>query len=121
MTNALLLAYNNTLLNTKSMVTLNCTFSKTGDRKPVLFHVIETRSSPLLSLQTSLEFDLIQVSFAVESQNSNTFLTKQKILRDFPDLFKEIDCIDNVPTPAKQVNMRDATLQYTTLLVVYNC
>ncbi|KAH3772883.1 hypothetical protein DPMN_174263 [Dreissena polymorpha] len=96
------------------MVTLNCTYSKTGERKPVLLHVIETRSSPLLSLQTSLEFGLIQVSFAVESLNSDAFLTKQKILRDFPDLFKDIDCIDNVPTPAKQVNMRDTTLKYTT-------
>ena len=80
------------------MVTLNCTYSKTGERKPVLLHVIETRSSPLWSLQTSLEFGLIQVSFAVESQNSDTFLTKQKTLRDFPDLFNGIGAI---PGPCK--------------------
>lgn len=69
--NLQLRTYNGTPLATEGTISLHCTLTHTKCKKYVEFHIVKTNSQPLLSLQTSLDFGLIQ-NFSVGAENIAT-------------------------------------------------
>lgn len=95
----------------------DCTLtSYTGDALPIMgtvslpclskhksinarFHVVNSDTTPLLGLQTSMDLGLIKLTFSVENasleQNTTTThcLTKDSVTHKYKDLFKGLGCI----------------------------
>lgn len=77
-------SYTGDPLNVKGTLRLSC--SHKDKHTDILFYIVETSKTPLLSLKTSLDLNLIQLIYSVDSpacQNAD--------MHDaFPDLFKGV-------------------------------
>ncbi|XP_052797485.1 uncharacterized protein K02A2.6-like [Mya arenaria] len=83
-------AYDGSTLNVKGCITLRCNHPGTGQTKDVYFHVVDTHSSPLLSLQSSLDFELINLTYTVMSDSQVNPLTKDMVLKEYKEVFDGI-------------------------------
>lgn len=86
-------SYTGDPLNVKGTLRLSC--SHKDKHMDILFYIVETSKTPLLSLKTSLDLNLIQLIYSVDSpacQNADMHdaFTKEKVLQEFQDLFKGV-------------------------------
>ncbi len=58
-------AYNGNELDLKGCITLRSNHSGTGQIRNVQYHVVDTRSTPLLGLQSCIDFGLIEFTYSV--------------------------------------------------------
>lgn len=94
--NLRLTAYNGTPLKSMGTILLTCTHQNNGHSNSVEFHVVDTKSKPLFSLQTSVDFGLIKLTYSVESQRYGDHMTKQSVTKQYPQLFKGIGSLSGV-------------------------
>ena len=83
-----LTAYNGSELDVMGCITIQCNHPGTGSRGDVLFYVVNTRSPPLLGFQSSIDFGLIKLSHAVQSESLETPLTKLSVLQQHSEVFR---------------------------------
>ena len=59
------------------------------------FHVVNTQSSPLFGLKSCIQFDLVKITYAVDSKQlvADGHMTKSSVLKDYPQLFKGLGSI----------------------------
>ena len=84
--NATLTAYSGDRLSVRGKVTLDCVYK--GKSINTEFYVVDSSAPPLLSLRTSLDLGLIQLTHSVD--HSSDGLDKQAILASHKDLFQGI-------------------------------
>ncbi|MCG7879449.1 MAG: RNase H-like domain-containing protein, partial [Candidatus Thiodiazotropha endolucinida] len=87
-----LTAYGGNTLNTLGCVTLTC--KRTGRQKDLSFYIVETCSSPILGLRSSIDLELIKLVLSCETQASqqleNKHLTKATVLTQYAKAFQGI-------------------------------
>ena len=76
-----LTSYTGNTLNVVGTVDLPCTYKSRYIN--ATFYVVESNTQPLLSLGTSIELELIKLTYAIDS-------TQQNIVSDYADLFKGV-------------------------------
>ena len=86
-------SYTGDPLNVKGTVSLNC--SHKGKQTQTLFYVVETSKTPLLSLKTSLDLNLIQLIYSVDnsecpSADQHDACTKEIVLQDGTKTFLKV-------------------------------
>ncbi|XP_060600522.1 uncharacterized protein K02A2.6-like [Ruditapes philippinarum] len=89
-----LTAYNGNSLHCKGQITLPCSHAVSGQAKNVTFHVVDTKSPPLLGCESCLGFKLIEFAHSVQNdynhRNKEAFLTKESLLTDYAQVFDGI-------------------------------
>lgn len=88
--NLRLTTYNGTPLKSMGTILLTCTHKVNGHSDSVEFHIVDTRSKPLFSLQTSIDFGLLKLTYSIESQRYVDHMTKKSVIKQYPQLFKGI-------------------------------
>ncbi|MEW8560660.1 MAG: RNase H-like domain-containing protein, partial [Candidatus Thiodiazotropha sp.] len=85
-----LTAYNGGILDTLGCVTLPC--KRKGIDQKLDFYIVETSASPILGLKASVDFQLIKLVLSCDSTTSteSSFLTREKVLEEYPDMFKGV-------------------------------
>lgn len=91
--NSTLSAYNSHPLKTEGTISLTCTHLGTANTKQVEFHVVNTQSTPLFGLQSCVEFDLVKITYSVENHQSQSYMTKASVLKEYAQVFKGIGSI----------------------------
>ena len=92
--NLKLSAYNGHTLKLRGTITLSCTHPRSNHTSLVEFHVVETKSLPLFGLQSSIDFQLIKLTYAVDGHTAQAHCTKESVLSEYPKLFEGIGSID---------------------------
>ena len=112
-----LTAYGGNTLKTLGCVTLTC--KRTGRKKDLSFYIVETCSSPILGLRSSIDLELIKLVLSCETQASqlleNKHLTKATVLAQYAKAFQGIglfpgDCtihLDQSISPAENPPRRN--------------
>jgi len=85
-----LTTYNGGSLNLKGTVILPCTYAGNAHTSRIEFHVVDTRSPPLLGLQSCIDFGLIKLTYSVDAQPRLNPLDKESVLNSYPEVFKGI-------------------------------
>ena len=87
-----LTAYGGNTLNTLGCVTLTC--KRTDRKKDLSFYIVETCSSPILGLRSSIDLELIKLVLSCETQASQLLetkhLTKATVLTQYAKAFQGI-------------------------------
>ena len=86
-------AYDGNPLHSKGTITLQCTHQGLNRTGLVEFHVVDTHSTPLLGLQSCIEFDLVKITYAVETKQPQDHMTKNSVLKDYTHAFKGLGSI----------------------------
>ena len=85
-----LTAYGGNTLNTLGCISLTC--KCTGRRKDHSFYIVETCSSPILGLKSSIDLELIKLVLSCETQASqlleNKHITKATVLTQYSKAFQ---------------------------------
>ena len=88
-----LLAYNSHSLKTEGTISLTRTHHDMANTKEVEFHVVNTQSTPLFGLQSCVEFDLVKITYSVENNQSQSYMTPASVLKEYAQVFKGIGSI----------------------------
>ena len=91
--NTRLSVYNGNPLHSKGTKCLACTHPGTNRTGQVEFHVADTQLMPLFGVQSCVEFDLVKITYAVESNQPQGHMTKASVLKDYPQAFKGLGSI----------------------------
>ncbi|MCG7876694.1 MAG: RNase H-like domain-containing protein [Candidatus Thiodiazotropha endolucinida] len=85
-----LTAYGGETLNTIGCIKLTCCFS--GQRQVLNFYVVETFSSPIIGLRSSIDLELIKLVLSCDAPGLSDFpyLTKSAVLAQYAEAFKGI-------------------------------
>ncbi|MEW8545660.1 MAG: hypothetical protein AB2693_19230, partial [Candidatus Thiodiazotropha sp.] len=83
-----LTAYRGDTLNTLGCVKLTC--KRTGKQQELTFYVVETYSSPIIGLRSSIDLNLNKLVLSCETPRDNPHLTKEAVLKQYSEAFKGI-------------------------------
>lgn len=88
-------AYNGNPLHSKGTINLTCRHAGTNHTGLVKFHVVDTQSTPLFGLKSCIEFDLVKITYAVDSKQPAVpgGMTKSSVLKDYAEAFNGLGAI----------------------------
>ena len=81
-------SYNDNPLHSKSTITLQCTYQGLTPTGQVEFHVVDIHSTPLFWLQSCIELNLVNITYAMETKQPHGHMTKTLVLKDYTQSFK---------------------------------
>ena len=87
--------YNGNPLHSKGTINLTCRHADTNHTGLVDFHVVDTQSTPLFGLKSCTEFDLVKITYAVDSKQPAApgQMTKSSVLKYYAEAFNGLDAI----------------------------
>ena len=83
-----LTAYSGDTLKTLGCVTLAC--SRNSKEHNLSFYVVETFSSPIIGLRSSIDLELIKLVMSCETPSAQSHYTKETVLKQYSEAFKGI-------------------------------